>query len=169
MPRASYAIALGSNRPHHNYGSPRRVILAAFGALNTGGLHLRAFSPVIETPPVGPSRRTFANAAAIVESELDPAELLSRLKTIERAFGTRSGQRWSARTLDLDIVLWSGGIWTQRHLAVPHRAYRERSFVLTPLAHIAAGWRDPVSGLTVQQLHARVKKPKPVDRNPKPD
>jgi 2-amino-4-hydroxy-6-hydroxymethyldihydropteridine diphosphokinase len=169
MPRASYAIALGSNRPHHIYGSPRRVISAAFGALNTGGLHLRACSPVIETPPVGPSRRTFANAAAIVESELDPAELLARLKTIERAFGARSGQRWGARTLDLDIVLWSGGIWTQRHLTVPHRAYRERSFVLTPLAHIAAGWRDPVSGLTVQQLHARVKKPKPVDRNPKPD
>ena len=169
MSRASYAIALGSNRPHHIHGSPRGVLAAAFRALNTGGLHLRASSPIIDTAPIGPSRRTFANAAAIVETDLDPAELLSRLKQIEHGFGTRSGQRWGARTLDLDIVLWSGGIWSERHLSVPHSAYRERSFVLAPLARIAAGWRDPLSGLTVQQLHARVKKPKPVDRKPKPD
>lgn len=169
MPRASYAIALGSNRPHHRYGSPRGVIDSAFGALNTDGLRVRARSPIIDTAPIGPSRRTFANAAAIVETELEPAALLSRLKNIERQFGVRSGQRWGARTLDLDIVLWSGGIWRQRHLAIPHRAYRERGFVLAPLARIAADWRDPVTGLTIQQLHARVKKPKPVDRKPKPD
>ncbi|MBB4639844.1 2-amino-4-hydroxy-6-hydroxymethyldihydropteridine diphosphokinase [Rhizorhapis suberifaciens] len=169
MHRASYAIGLGSNRPHHRHGSPRGVIIAALQALNRAGLHLRASSPIIENPPIGPSRRRFANAAAIVETEYDPIALLARLKRIERQFGMRTGQRWSARTLDLDIILWSGGIWKHKHLSIPHSAYRERNFVLAPLARIAASWRDPITGLTVQQLHSRVKKPKPVDRKPKPD
>lgn len=169
MHRASYAIGLGSNRPHHRHGSPRGVIVAALQALDRAGLHLRASSPIIETAPIGPSRRKFANAAAIVETEYTPPALLAHLKRIERQFGARTGQRWGARTLDLDIILWSGGIWKHKHLFIPHGAYRERDFVLIPLTRIAAHWRDPMTGFTVRQLQSRVKKPKPVDRKPKPD
>lgn len=169
MSRASYAIALGSNRPHHHHGGPRRVLAAALKALDGHGLHLSACSPILATPPIGPSRRTFANAAALIETGLTPPELLRRLKRIERDFGRRNGQRWGERTLDLDIILWSGGAWRGRHITVPHLAFRQRAFVLNPLASIAPHWRDPHSALTVRQLLARLKKPKPVDPGPKPD
>lgn len=151
MPRSTYAIALGSNR-RTRFGSPERTLAAAIGALDG----VAAVSPTIMSAPLGPSRRRFANTVAIVESELDPPALLARLNRIEREFGRRAGRRWGPRALDLDIVLWSGGIWTSPGLAIPHPAFRMRAFVLTPLTALAPGWRDPVTGLTVRQLAARL-------------
>src|SRR3546814_579078 len=127
MSKACYAVALGSNRSHHLHGPPRRVLEAAFSELNKGGLHLCARSKIIASPPLGPSRRTFANAAALVETGLPPPALLKRLKEIEADFGKRAGQRWGARTPDLDIVLWSGGLWYDRSLPLPHPSFRDRS------------------------------------------
>src|SRR3546814_13363107 len=83
-----------------------------------------------------------ANAAALVETGLPPPALLKRLKEIEADFGKRAGQRWGARTLDLDIVLWSGGLWSDRSLTIPHPSFRERNFVLAPLTPIAPRWRE---------------------------
>jgi len=123
-------------------------------------------SAVIDSAPIGPSQRRYANAAAVVSSELDPPALLSRLLEIEAHFGrVRRGQPWQARVLDLDILLWSGGIWadTKPELAIPHPALRIRSFVLTPAAMIASDWRDPVTGLTIRQLQSRFNRPKPLD------
>src|SRR5690606_32497421 len=102
-----------------------------------------------------PSIRRFANAAALIESDEAPPALLGRLKAIERAFGRRRGRRWGARVIDLDIILWSEGAWGDPDLVVPHPRFRERAFVLDPLALIAPRWRDPVSGLTVRHLRAR--------------
>lgn len=169
MLRASYAIGLGSNRPHHRHGSPRRILEAALAALEMEGVQIVALSPIIATPPLGPSRRTFANAAAIVRTTLTPPELLQCLKRMERTFGRRTARRWGERTLDLDIILWSGGRWRSPQLQIPHGAFRERAFVLHPLAHIAPQWRDPATALTVRHLRARLKKSKPVDRPAKPD
>lgn len=169
MPRASYAIALGSNRPHHRHGRPGAVVAAAIAALEGGEIHVAALSPVIASPPIGPSRRTFANAAALISTSLSPPELLQRLKRTEREFGRRNGRRWGERTLDLDIILWSGGRWQSPDLQIPHGAFRERAFVLDPLARIAPRWRDPHSALAIRHLLARLKKPKPVDRRAKPD
>ena len=99
--------------------------------------------------------RDFANAVALVESDLDPPEMLTRLKDIERDFGRRPGRRWGPRVLDLDMVLWSGGKWRSRSLTVPHPQIAKRSFVLQPLAAIAPGWR--VRGpLTVRHLAERL-------------
>jgi 2-amino-4-hydroxy-6-hydroxymethyldihydropteridine diphosphokinase len=106
---------------------------------------------------MGPSLRRYANSAAVIESSLAPAQLLTTLKEIERAFGRRpGGQRWSARVLDLDIVLWSGGSFAAAELIIPHRLFRTREFVLRPAAVIAGSWRDPLTGLTLRQLHARL-------------
>lgn len=92
--------------------------------------------------------------AAIVETDEAPGALLARLKAIEAAFGRRRGQCWGARVIDLDIILWSGGAWASPGLTIPHPAFRGRDFVLRPLAQIAPGWRDPVSGRTIRQLVA---------------
>lgn len=115
-----------------------------------------AVSPIIASDPVGPSIRRYANAVALVETVEEPPAVLARLKSIERAFGRRRGQRWSARVIDLDIVLWSGGAWWSRGLTIPHAAFRERDFVLGPLLRVAPDWRDPLTGLRVRQLHARL-------------
>ena len=154
---ARYLMALGSNVPHPRHGPPPRALRAALAAMTAAGLTVIAASPIIASAPVGPSRRRYANGAALVESPLSPPALLALLQGIEAAFGrNRRGQRWCARTLDLDIVLWSGGIWRTRTLTIPHPRYRIRDFVLGPAAQIAPGWRDPETGLTLAHQRARL-------------
>lgn len=128
------------------------------------GLNILAVSPTLATPPIGPSIRRFANTAALIETALPPAALLTRLKTIERDFGRRRGQRWGARVIDLDIILWSGGLWTSPSLAIPHRAFRTRDFVLFPLERIAPDWIDPITNRSIRHLAARLRRRRPVDR-----
>jgi 2-amino-4-hydroxy-6-hydroxymethyldihydropteridine diphosphokinase len=141
------------------------VLVAALRQLEAEGLCVVAAAPVLETPPLGPSLRRYANSAAVVETRLAPPDLLALAKRIERAFGRRpGGRRWTARVLDLDLVLWSGGCWAEPGLTIPHPLFRGRAFVLVPAVRIAARWRDPVSGLAVRQLHARLTRPRAVRR-----
>ncbi|WP_260582959.1 2-amino-4-hydroxy-6-hydroxymethyldihydropteridine diphosphokinase [Sphingopyxis sp. PET50] len=164
-PLPLYAIGLGSNRRHARFGDPRRVLLAALAALESDDIEPVDASPIIASDPVGPSRRRYANAVALVASPLSPPEMLDRLQTIEAAFGRRTGQRWSARTLDLDILLWSGGAWSDGALTIPHPAMATRAFVLGPLRAVAPGWPHPLLGRTVRQLAAQLVRAKPVDRS----
>jgi 2-amino-4-hydroxy-6-hydroxymethyldihydropteridine diphosphokinase len=157
MVHASYAIAIGSNRPLSARLPPEAIVRAAMAMLDAPPLVLCAASPIMANRPIGPSSRRFANAAAIVETPLAPPALLAHLKAMERRFNRRRGQRWGARTLDLDIILWTGGRWKSRTLRIPHRAWQARDFVLTPLAAIAPHWRAPGSPLTVRHLHARLR------------
>ena len=158
MPVASYAIALGSNR-WTRHGGPAATLRAAADRLGVSRL-----SRVHETAALGPAGRRFANAAAILASDLPPLALLRRLKLLERRFGRRGGRRWGPRALDLDIILWSGGPHAHGALTIPHPAFRTRRFVLDPLVEIAAAWRDPVTGRSMRQLAHRLRRPRPVDR-----
>jgi len=154
-----YLIVLGSNQPHHRHGSPHRVIGAAVAAMEQADLSVERASRIVTSRPIGPSRRTYANAAAIARTDLEPSDLLAELQGIEARFGRRRrGQRWGARVLDLDIVLWSGGAWVSPGLLLPHVSFRERHFVLGPAAEIAGDWRDPLTGFSVRQLRARLKR-----------
>ncbi len=138
-----YAIALGSNRSHGRFGRPAEVVQAAVAELDRR-FGLFDASPIILNPASGGAGREFANAAALIETGLEPPALLAELKRIEQQFGRRSGRRWGARVLDLDILLWTGGRFRSRTLIVPHQRLPERPFVLQPLLAIAPGWR--VSG-----------------------
>jgi len=161
-PHSIYALALGSNQRHTRHGPPECVVAKALTKIDGKHVQLLAQSATIRSHPIGPSQRIFANAAAIVETRLDPLELLARLKRIEHKLGRRQrGQRWQARVIDLDIILWSGGLWASPELTVPHTEFRKRAFVLGPLAAIAGDWRDPLSGLTVRQLKARLDRKRP--------
>jgi 2-amino-4-hydroxy-6-hydroxymethyldihydropteridine diphosphokinase len=111
-------------------------------------------SPILLNAAHGAAGRDFANAVAIVESNLDPLEMLGRLKKIEREFGRRPGKRWAPRVLDLDLALWSGGRFRSRRLVIPHGRLAERSFVIHPLAIIAPGWR--VGALKASHLAHRL-------------
>ena len=135
---------------------PRRIIARIIGKLG-----LSPVSRIIDSRPIGPSQRTYANAVGVMESKLKPPALLAKLKKIERKAGRRPGKRWGARPLDLDIIMWSGGIWASPGLTIPHLEFRKRRFVLAPLVEIASGWRDPVTHLTARQLLARLDRKRP--------
>lgn len=162
-----YLIALGSNVPHSRHGLPRAVLAAALDALAAAGCRVVDAARPIASAPLGPSRRTYANGAAIVATSLGPEALLDLLQRIERAFGRRrSGGRWRARVLDLDVVLWSGGAYASPRLVIPHPHFRSRTFVLGPATAIAPRWRDPISGFTLRQLFGRLTRNRPLPRGP---
>ena len=159
-----YAIAIGSNRPHGRHGRPTGVVEAAIARLDEE-FGLFDASPIIINRARGGAGRDFANAVALLESPLEPPEMLSRLKALERDFGRRRGRRWGPRVLDLDIVLWSGGKLRSPRLTIPHSRLPTRSFVLQPLAAIAPGWR--VEGpLTVHHFAHRLASSRPRRRQP---
>ena len=136
------------------------MLAAALEGLACEGVKVLAAAPVIRTDPIGPSLRRYANSAALIETALEPLALLALVKRIERDFGRRpGGERWTSRVLDLDLVLWSGGCFAGPDLVIPHPLFRTRAFVLNPAVRIAPRWRDPVTGLSVRQLHARLTRP----------
>ncbi len=161
--RSRYLIALGSNRRHHRYGSPREILMAAMEELATLGT-VTARSAIITTAPLGPAQRQFANAAVVIDSELDPEAMLSGLKRMEYEFGRRRGRRWGDRVLDCDIVMWSEGNWLSDRLKIPHSEFRGRDFVLGPARAVAPDWRDPNTGLSVTHLSARLTRPRAMPR-----
>ena len=164
-PDYHYLIALGSNRSDAAHGLPQSILRAAMMRLNEVPIKILARAPIIESRPIGPSLRSYANNAVIVQSNLMPLELLHHLKAIEQDFGKRHRRRWSSRTLDLDIIMWRDAkndrelSWQCPVLSIPHQHCRARDFVLRPASIIAQNWCDPVSGFTIGQLYHRLKKP----------
>jgi 2-amino-4-hydroxy-6-hydroxymethyldihydropteridine diphosphokinase len=152
---STYLIGIGSNRRGRS-GSPRETIAAFLDHRSPHWGEIIAASDISSSAPLGPSKRTYANAVAGIETTLTPRELLAHLKSIERAHGRRAGRRWGERVIDLDIIAWSGGIWSSSELTIPHPEFRKRRFVLGPLCEIAPGWRDPVTHLTAGHLRARL-------------
>ena len=165
----AYLLALGSNMRHPRIGSPRRVLTRALDLIGEEIGEVTAISPFLETPPVGPSRRRYLNAAAIVETGQAPLAVMRALLAIEARLGRkRLGQDWQSRVLDLDIVLWSAGPWAEddghTSLVLPHPVFRQRDFVLAPARTIAGTWRDPLTGLSINQLYTRLTKPRHAPR-----
>ena len=143
-------IALGSN-----LGDRERHLDAGLAALRAlPGVRDVVVSRIYETDPVGPGeQRPYLNAVARVRTRLAPRVLLDRLFEIERSEGReRSGERNAPRTLDLDLILYGDLVLDETGLIVPHPRFRERRFVLEPLAEIAPAFVDPVTRRTVADL-----------------
>jgi len=115
---------------------------------------LRA-SRVYDTAPLGPPQPRYLNAVLEVEALGAAPALLAILRRIEREAGrTRSGRRWSARTLDLDLLLFGDEIIQLPALVVPHPGIVARRFVLAPLAELCPDRVVPGTGRTVAKLLA---------------
>ena len=142
-----------------NLGKRRETIDAALARLaDHPAICVCAVSALIETAPVGgpAGQPNYLNGAAALETNLDPAALLAELKRIERDLGRRDGPRWGPRPIDLDILLYGDLVLASPDLTIPHPRLRERRFVLAPLAQIAPDAIDPVTGLAVRALLARL-------------
>lgn len=145
---ARVAVALGSN-----LGDRAAHLSWAVDQLSRllDRLRVSAFEDTapVDVPDLQPD---YLNAVAVGRCRLRPAELLEALLGLERLRGrTRPGLR-AARTLDLDLVLYGSEVIDDDRLTVPHPRFRERPFVLGPLAQLAPRWRDPVTGHTMARL-----------------
>jgi 2-amino-4-hydroxy-6-hydroxymethyldihydropteridine diphosphokinase len=146
-------IGLGSN-----LGDREATLRAALAALEGDPeLELAAVSSFRETDPVGYlDQPRFVNAAAAVDTELEPRALLTRLLEVERALGRRrDGPPLGPRTIDLDLLLYDGLRLAEPGLQIPHPRLHERVFVLEPLAEIAPGLEIPARG-RVERLLAEL-------------
>ena len=143
------AIALGSN-----LGDRRAAITFAADRL-AAVLTAPVLSDLIETEPDGEgleSQPLYLNAALVGETTLTSRQLLDALLGIEADYGRARPFPNAPRTLYLDLILFGDEILHDPGLEVPHPRFRERFFVLGPLAEIAPDMRDPVTQLSVTAL-----------------
>lgn len=141
-------LGLGSNM-----GDREANLERAIAALDARDLRFLRASSVYETEPVGfRDQRWFLNQAAEFETELFPLQLLARTARIERKLGRKRTVKNGPRTIDIDILLYGNAVVKTAELEIPHARYRERRFVLEPLAELNAAMRDPVTGQTMRAM-----------------
>ena len=144
------AIGLGANLPSAA-GGPVETLVALRPLLSAeiqscfGEVRLR-WSPLFRTAPVGgpPNQPDYINAVLVVDQPPEPTaaaalDLLRRLQGLELHFDRVREERWGPRTLDLDLLWWGTLHLQSPELELPHPRWRERAFVLAPLAALDAG------------------------------
>lgn len=172
--RRKALIALGSNE-NSAWGDRAETIQKASQEIEKLSLSRARLSSSYATPafPAGAGHE-FVNAAMVIVSDLEPAEILAALHRIEADAGRARHVRWGQRTLDLDLIACAADVipdiatfehWRDLPLEVqtttapeclilPHPRLQDRAFVLVPLADVARDWSHPVSGLTVGEMLA---------------
>jgi 2-amino-4-hydroxy-6-hydroxymethyldihydropteridine diphosphokinase len=143
-------VAIGAN-----LGDRLATMRAAVACVaRIDGVRVVAQSGVYDTAPVGPpDQPRYLNAALALAASIGPRELLRGLLAVEAELGRERGtSRWTARTIDLDLILFGECTESECDIELPHPRFRERAFVLLPLAEIAGWARDPVTGERVESL-----------------
>ena len=139
----SVLLSFGSN-----LGDRHKTLNDAWHVLeHTENIRTVRLSPFYETEPVGGpvEQPRYINAAGIIRTSMPPMELLHVLQKIECGFGRIRAERWGARTLDIDILLYEDRIVDLPMLTIPHVEMLRRRFVLIPVQDIAADWIHPLT------------------------
>jgi 2-amino-4-hydroxy-6-hydroxymethyldihydropteridine diphosphokinase len=137
-------IGLGSN-----LAEPiQQIKTARLAIANIDHVEERAFSSLYRSAPMGPQNQPdYINAVMAITTELPALDLLRQLQAIEKQQGrVRKGERWSARTLDLDLLIYGEQQIQTPDLTVPHAGLAERAFVLYPLQEVSADLEVPGLG-----------------------
>jgi 2-amino-4-hydroxy-6-hydroxymethyldihydropteridine diphosphokinase len=154
-------IGLGSNLA----GPQRQLSIAVLGLARLGQVVGR--SSLYQSRPLGdpPGQPDYLNAVvALLPSCTEPEQLLAGLLELEReqgrvrlavgrrrpepVEGAEPGERWAARSIDLDLLSWGSRVVVSETLILPHPRLLERTFVLAPLCELYPAWRHPVSGVS---------------------
>jgi len=150
------AIALGSNLSNE-IGNSEKIVRAAIAQLsNFSEIEIicvsRWYRTKAITLPNSAPQPDYINGCAMLKTSLQPLQLLQALFHTEQMFGRERRERWGARTLDLDLLLYGDRLIDTPELVLPHPRMGDRAFVLLPLAEIAADWIHPVHKVAISQL-----------------
>lgn len=153
-------VALGSNLGDRQATLSQAVRLLA----ERSGARLVAVSQLHSTRPVGgpAGQDAFFNSAALFETALSSAEFFAAMRQVELALGRRrDAPRWSARTIDLDLLLFGNEVTDSAELTLPHPRMAFRRFVIEPAAEIAPDMRHPTTGRTLAELREHLRSAPP--------
>jgi 2-amino-4-hydroxy-6-hydroxymethyldihydropteridine diphosphokinase len=141
-------VGLGSN-----VGDREEMLRSALDRLQSPELRLRRVSSLYETEPIGLREQAwFLNLAAEFACDLFPRQLLQRCQRMERELGRKRTAVDGPRTIDIDILLFGSAVIKMADLEIPHPRFRDRRFVLAPLAELNPQLRDPVSGQSIAEM-----------------
>jgi 2-amino-4-hydroxy-6-hydroxymethyldihydropteridine diphosphokinase len=143
-------LGLGSNLGDRE--ATLRAALADIAALPD--VQIVQHSDWYRSQPAGgpPNQGEFLNAAAVIETTIAPLLLLDELKKLELRLGRQPAERWSARTIDIDILLYGNEVAETAMLTLPHPRMSFRRFVLEPAAEVAPRMLHPTIGWPVERL-----------------
>lgn len=151
LPTTKHSIAyigLGSNL-HQPIQQIKQALLALDSLPES---YLLSYSSFYQSAPMGPQDQPpFINAVAKLATSFTPLELLDQLQAIENQQGRVREERWGARTLDLDLLLYDHTIMQSDRLTLPHYGIKDRDFVLKPLAELSPEMTLP-DGSIVSEL-----------------
>jgi|SRR5690554_4695333 len=142
-------LGIGGNigKKQQNFGKVKLFIESEIGKIKSS-------SSVYETPPLGFfADDNFWNQVFLVDTRLEPDDVLYKIQEIEARFGRkRDAEFYVSREMDIDVLYYDELSITTDRLIIPHPRIAQRLFVLVPLAEIAPGYQHPVLKLTNRQL-----------------
>lgn len=128
------------------------------------GVKMEAVSRYHETRPIGGpgGQGTYLNGACLIETDLEPHDVLGMLAAVENTLHRDRSERWGERTIDLDLLLYDDLVIESRSLTVPHPRMATRRFVLEPCVEIAAELPFPPTRCTLREMLENISVPHPL-------
>lgn len=137
-----------------NIGNRAGNIHDAIGLLEKNVGKIAKKSHVYETQPWGePNQDPFYNQVVMLNTTLDPRDLLDKISRIERELGRERKEKWGPRVIDIDILFYGKRVIRDKGLEIPHPELHKRGFVLVPMMEIAPEFEHPILNKQIDDLY----------------